>query len=75
MEEDPSLDEGDIVDEYFDSASPYYDAGLSECFIGLRVPNCQVVTKESLEGVGEMALQFELLTGVKATLRGGASVW
>lgn len=69
------LDEQSVVEEYFESASPYYDSPLDEQFLGFRIPNFQEVDEDWWEVVKESARQFELLTGVKAKIRGGANVW
>lgn len=65
----------EFVEEYFETASPYYDSPLDDQFLGFRIPNFQQVNEDWWEVVKETAHQFELLTGVKAQVRGGAHVW
>jgi hypothetical protein len=69
------IDTQDIIEEYFETASPYYDSPLDDQFLGFRIPNFQAVNEDWWEVVKETAHQFELLTGVKASIRGGAHVW
>jgi hypothetical protein len=65
----------DVIEEYFESASPYYDSPTEEHFLGFKVPNYHEVNGDWWVIVEETAHQFELLTGVKARIRGGAHVW
>lgn len=74
-ENDEDLCVQDIVEEYFNYASPYYDSPIEEQFFGFKVPNHHVVNDDWWTIVEEVAHQFELLTGVKAKIRGGAHVW
>lgn len=74
-EDDEDLCVQDIVEEYFDSASPYYDSLIEEQLFGFRVPNYHEVNSDWWAIVEEVAHQFELLTGVKPRIRGGAHVW
>lgn len=69
------MDLQDVIEEYFVCMSPYYDADREDCFYGLNIPNYQYVDEDWWDIVKETAQQFELLTGVKATIRGGAHVW
>lgn len=73
--EESELDKYEVLEEYFDRVSPYYDADIESCFYGFEVRNYVEPTQEWFLDVKEAALKFELLTGVKARLRGGADVW
>lgn len=73
--ENEDYDRYEVVEEYFDYASPYYDAGIEDQFFGFQIPNYQPLDDEWWEIVKEAAHQFELLTGIKAKIRGGAHVW
>jgi hypothetical protein len=68
--EDPS----EVIETYFEYASPYYDSPIESWFIGFKIPNYQEVTDDWYEVVKETAHQFELLTGVKPRIRGGSHV-
>lgn len=68
-------DAGEVIEFYFDYASPYYDSPIESWFIGFKIPNYQDVTDDWYEVVKETAHQFELLTGVKPRIRGGSHVW
>lgn len=75
-EEDEYLyDAGDVIEEYFDHMSPYYDSSRYEWFIGFRVDNDEYVDQELFNNLRKAAEKFETLTGVKATLKGGAHVF
>ena len=65
----------EVIECYFNYASPYYDSDPEDWFLGFRIPNFQQVNEDWWEVVKEAAHQFELLTGVKAQIRGGAHVW
>jgi hypothetical protein len=65
----------EFVEEHFETASHYYDSPLDEQFLGFRIPNFQQVDEDWWDVVKETAHQFELLTGVKPRVRGGAHVW
>ena len=74
-------DEGDdvepceILDDYFEQASPYYDAYREICFYGFRIPNNHEINEQWFAEVQKIADSFEELTGVKPRIRGGANVW
>lgn len=74
-ENDEDLCAQDIIEEYFNHASPYYDSPTEEHFLGFKVPNYHEVNGDWWTIVEEVAHQFELLTGVKPRIRGGADVW
>lgn len=65
----------ELTYQYFEYMSPYYDSDPSDWFIGFIVPNCQEPNQDWFEVVQETAHQFELLTGVKPRLKGGAHVY
>jgi len=67
-------DAGDVIECYFEYASPYYDSCPEDWFIGFKIPNYQEVTDDWYEVVKETAHQFELLTGVTPRVRGGSHV-
>jgi hypothetical protein len=73
--EDENYSRYDVVEEYFDQASPYYDSDIEVWFLGISIPNYQPSDEDWWKIVKEAAYQFELLTGVKAKIRGGANVW
>lgn len=73
--EESELDQYEVLQEYFDRVSPYYDADIESCFYGFSVKNYIEPTQEWFDTVKETAEKFEALTGVKARLRGGADVW
>lgn len=75
IDDDHSYGTYDVVEEYFEYISPYYDSDPSDWFIGFAVPNYQEPTAEWFEIVQETAHQFEILTGVKPRLKGGAHVY
>lgn len=75
MTEETGLDVHDLIEEYFEYMSPYYDSSPDAWFVGFAVPNNQAPTQEWFEVVQETAFQFEILTGVRARLYGGAHVW
>lgn len=65
----------DILEEYFEYASPYYDASREHCFYGFQISNYKIPDEDWFDEVWKTAKQFEALTGVKARIRGGAHVW
>lgn len=65
----------DVIECYFDYISPYYDSDKEDWFIGFKIPNHQEVNDEWWEVVKETAYQFELLTGLKPRIKGGAHVY
>lgn len=65
----------EVIECYFEYASPYYDSDPQQWFIGFRIPNYQELNEDWWEIVKETAYQLELLTGVKPRIRGGAHVW
>ena len=69
------LDIYEVIEEYFEYMSPWYDSEPEYWFIGFKIPNHQPVTKEWFDEVQEACHQFQLLTGVKARIKGGAHVW
>lgn len=75
IEEDDTLDHYGVIEEYFTQASPWYDADVPDCFFGFEVPNFCSINDEWFKEVQEKCLEFEVLTGVKAKIRGGANVW
>ena len=75
MEDETDLDKCELIEQYFDYMSPYYDSDPSHWFIGFTVPNYQGPDQDWFDVVQETAHQFEILTGVKARLKGGAHVY
>lgn len=65
----------DVIECYFEYASPYFDSAPERWFIGFEVPNFQEVNEEWFSLVKGTCDAFEALTGVKARIRGGAHVW
>ena len=65
----------EILDDYFEQASPYYDADRELCFYGFRIPNNHEINEQWFAEVQKIADSFEELTGVKPRIRGGANVW
>jgi len=65
----------EILDNYFEGASPYYDADRELCFYGFRIPNNHEINEQWFAEVQKIADSFEELTGVKPRIRGGAHVW
>ena len=74
-EDAEEVDEGEILDDHFCSASPYYDADRELCFYGFRIPNNHEINEQWFAEVQKIADSFEELTGVKPRIRGGANVW
>jgi len=74
-EEGDEVGEGEILDDHFYSASPYYDADRELCFYGFRIPNNHEINEQWLVEVQKVAASFEGLTGVKPRIHGGANVW
>lgn len=74
-EHESLVDVGDVIEQYFEYASPYYDSDMEDWFIGFEVPNLKCPDEEWLDKVHEEAKKFEALTGVKPRIRGGANVW
>ena len=74
-EHEALADDGDVVEHYFEYASPYYDSDIQDWFIGFPVPNLKVPDETWFDTVHEEASKFEALTGVKPRIRGGAHVW
>lgn len=68
-------DAGDVIEQYFEYASPYYDSDMQYWFIGFAVPNLKVPDETWFDTVHEEASKFQALTGVKPRIRGGAHVW
>ena len=65
----------EILDDYFEQASPYYDADRELCFYGFRIPNNHEINEQWFAEVQKIADSFKELTGVKPRIRGGANVW
>jgi len=65
----------EIIEEYFDVASPYYDSDMEDWFIGFQIPNYCTATDEWFDEVKKVAEKFELLTGVRPIIRGGCHVY
>ena len=65
----------EILDDYFDQASPYYDAERELCFYGFHIPNNHEINEQWFAEVQKIADSFEELTGVKPRIRGGANVY
>lgn len=72
---DEDIEPCEILDDYFDQASPYYDADREICFYGFRIPNNHEINEQWFAEVQKIADSFEELTGVKPRIRGGANVW
>lgn len=68
-------DAGEVIECYFDYASPYYDSIPEDWFIGYEIPNYSIPDEAWFDKVHEEAKKFEALTGVKARIRGGCHVW
>lgn len=65
--------------EYFyslgmDCASPWFDAGVEECFVGYSLSGFSIFDEESLEDIREKSKRFEELFGVKAIVQGCADI-
>ena len=73
--EEYPLDEQGVIEEYFESASPYYDASMERCFFGFPLSNFTEPNQAWFEELDKACVRFEELTGVKAKIRGGANVW
>lgn len=69
-----SYDSSDVIEEYFDYASPYYDCSPEYWFIGFEVKNYQEVGVDLYESIREASDRFFALTGIKGRLRGGSHV-
>jgi hypothetical protein len=65
----------EVVECYFDYASPYYDSDVEDQFFGFRVQNYADPNEVWFDEVKKACERFEELTGVKARIRGGAHVW
>lgn len=68
-------DANEVIEQYFDYASPYYDSPPTEWFIGFEVENYQDADPTFLASIGELAERFLLMTDVVPRLRGGCHVW
>lgn len=68
-------EDSEVIDEFFNSASPYYDSPTEEHFLGFRVPNQCILDEDWFVAVKKLAEHFEELTGVKPCIRGGAHVF
>lgn len=68
-------DPGEVIECYFEYASPYYDSDPQQWFIGFKVPNYKTPDEEWFSLVKGTCDAFEALTGVKPRIRGGAHVW
>lgn len=75
MEEDECSNHYEVVEMYFDIASPYYDAGIEECFIGYRLKNEVYVNDEWFKEINALITKFVELTGITPRLYGGANVY
>lgn len=73
--EEYPLDEQGVIEEYFESASPYYGADRERCFFGLPLSNFTEPNQAWFEELDKACVRFEELTGIKAKIRGGANVW
>lgn len=65
----------EVIEEYFEYASPYYDSPTESWFIGFKIPNYTTVNDDWVAEVNKKSAEFEELTGVKPRIRGGAHVW
>lgn len=65
----------EVIECYFEYASPYYDSDIEHWFIGFEIPNYKVPDQEWFDIVREEAAKFEALTGVKPRIRGGCHVY
>lgn len=72
---DEDIEPCEILDDNFEQASPYYDAGREICFYGFRIPNNHEINEQWFAEVQKIADSFEELTGVKPRIRGGANVY
>lgn len=68
-------DASDVIECYFEYASPTYDSPHDEWFIGFNLFNDHYINEDWWEDVWEKAKEFELLTGVKPRIHGCAHVW
>lgn len=68
-------DPHEVIECYFEYASPYYDSDPQHWFIGFEVPNYSEIDEEWFSIIKEACEDFEALTGVKPRIRGGAHVW
>lgn len=65
----------EVIECYFEYASPYYDSDPQHWFIGFEVPNYSEIDEEWFNIIKEACEEFEALTDVKPRIRGGADVW
>ena len=68
-------DKYEVVEVYFSSASPYYDAPIKQWFLGIEVTNYVQITDEWITEIKSASKEFEKMTGVKPHLRGGSHVY
>lgn len=68
-------DDGEVIETYFDYMSPYYDSSMDEWFIGYRIDNEEDISQDLFNIIRKKAQEFEELTAVTATLKGGAHVF
>lgn len=64
-----------LEDLGIETASPWFDADLEDCFVGYFVPNFTAPNENWYKWVKEKAEQFEKVTGIEAVIFGGADVW
>lgn len=66
---------GELLEELgLDHASPYYDSGSEDWFIGYSIPNYQSVG-DTVRALEEAQENFEKITGMMPVVRGGADVY
>ena len=68
-------DAREVIEQYFDYASPYYDSSPDTWFIGFDVKNYQNIGDDLFNNLKELKDKFESLTGVTPRLRCGCHVW
>lgn len=68
-------DTSEVIECYFEYASPYYDSDPQQWFIGFEIPNYKTPDEGWFDKVHEESQKFEALTGVKPRIRGGCHVW
>lgn len=64
------LDQADLT-----SASPYYDADISDCIIGFELPDLELTNRLWVEVIESKREQFKLIFGKTPKLIGAQHIW
>lgn len=73
--EEGDLSVGELLEELgLDHASPYYDSGSEDWFIGFSILNYQSV-EDTIKALKQAQSTFNALTGLNPVVRGGAHAW